>query len=256
MDWSLIAIQFFTRLSDQPSLGLPSPWVDPVFLNHMPLAAVPAFSALLVPMWTSMPMEPMLPKPMTSSIHSVTYYILVPSRQTKTLYSQSCFSLPNYGVGPILWRAVFTFIHWIADIYNWFADIYNWIGDICKYRLFVDISNWIVDICKSIVDISNSIGDISNSIEDIYKYCLFADISNWIVDISKRIADIYNSIGDIYNSSANVALVNKIRSLWASYLYNIMARSVQEITSFMLVSIIIIIHNVINNKVFLYTAFD
>ena len=40
-------------------------------------------------------------------------------------------------------------------------------------------------------------------------------------------------------------------------MYNIMARSVQEITSFVrLVSIIIIIHNVINNKVFLYTAFD
>ena len=34
-----------------------------------------------------------------------------------------------------------------------------------------------------------------------------------------------------------------------------MARSVQEITSFTLVSIIIIIHNVINNKVFLYTVF-
>ena len=30
----------------------------------------------------------------------------------------------------------------------------------------------------------------------------------------------------------------------------------QKITSFTLVSIIIIIHNVINNKVFLYTAFD
>ena len=72
-----------------------------------------------------------------------------------------------------------------------------------------------------------------------------------------RFADIYNSIGDTYNSAAKVALVNKILSLWASYLYNIMARSVQEITSFTLVSIlIIIIHNVINNKVFLYTAFD
>ena len=35
-----------------------------------------------------------------------------------------------------------------------------------------------------------------------------------------------------------------------------MARSVQEITSFTLVSLIIIIHNVINNKVFLYTGFD
>ena len=35
-----------------------------------------------------------------------------------------------------------------------------------------------------------------------------------------------------------------------------MARSVQEITSFTGVSILIIIHNVINNKVFLYTAFD
>ncbi len=70
-----------------------------------------------------------------------------------------------------------------------------------------------------------------------------------------RFADIYNSIGDIYNSAAKVALVNKIWSLLASYLYNIMARSVQEITSFTPVSIIIIIHNVINNKVFFIYSF-
>ena len=44
--------------------------------------------------------------------------------------------------------------------------------------------------------------------------------------------------------------------MWASYLYNIMSRSVQEITSFTFVSIIIISGNVMNNKVFLYAAFD
>ena len=45
-----------------------------------------------------------------------------------------------------VWRAVFTFIHWIEDI-----------------------SNWSAHICNSIGDISNSIEDISKSIGDIYK---------------------------------------------------------------------------------------
>ena len=46
-----------------------------------------------------------------------------------------------------VWRAVFTCIHWIADISNWTAHI----------------SNSIADISNSIADISNSIADISKS---------------------------------------------------------------------------------------------
>ena len=45
-----------------------------------------------------------------------------------------------------VWRAVFTFIHWIADICNWIVDIYNSFEDI--YNSFVDISNSIGDISK------------------------------------------------------------------------------------------------------------
>ena len=88
-----------------------------------------------------------------------------------------------------------------------------------------------------------------------------------------RFADIYNSIEDIYNSAAKVALLNKRWSLWASYIRQMVSLIIRRNsvlspilqcvavlsfvkTSFTLVSIIIIIQNVINNEVFLYTAFD
>ena len=88
-----------------------------------------------------------------------------------------------------VWRAVFTFIHWIEDISNWSAHIRNWIGD---------ISNAIEDICNWIALQMNwrylqigLFGDICNSIADIF---------NWIGDISNSIADMCTSIGDIFNS--------------------------------------------------------
>ena len=139
--------------------------------------------------------------------------LVTPFTNLSTFMSAAVISLFSFFVSiqdSCLWRAVFTFIHWIADIsnwsahisnsiadiYNWFADIYNSIGDIYKYTVFADISNWIVDtigdICKSIVDICNSIGDISNSIGDIYKYGLFEDISNWIVDTPCTVCPPYN----------------------------------------------------------------
>ena len=88
-----------------------------------------------------------------------------------------------------------------------------------------------------------------------------------------RFEDIYNSFEDIYNSAAKVALVNKRWSLLASFIRQVVSLIIRRNsvlspilqcvavlsfvkTSFTLVSIIIIIQNVINNEVFLYTAFD
>ena len=84
-----------------------------------------------------------------------------------------------------------------------------------------------------------------------------------------RFEDIYNSFEDIYNSAAKVALVNKRLSLWASYIRQVVSLIIRRNsvlspillcvavskTSFTLVSIIIIIQNIINNKVyFLYSG--
>ena len=80
-----------------------------------------------------------------------------------------------------------------------------------------------------------------------------------------RFEDIYNSFEDIYNSAAKVALVNKRWSLWASFIRQVVSLIIRRNsvlspillcvavskTSFTLVSIIIIIQNIINNKVYI-----
>ena len=80
-----------------------------------------------------------------------------------------------------LWRAVFTFIHCIADISNWTAHISN-----------------------SIEYVSNSIADISKSIQWInvkMARAVFTFI-HWNADICNWIWDIFNWIGVLYPNTA------------------------------------------------------